>query len=82
VISFTDPPSADFCWWGSACNLWPSRMQADYPIPGFRVAWRRHAYQFTVMRLISTRPRRLSARQVRRAVTLTGYRNDELLYQR
>ncbi|MBV8219081.1 MAG: glycosyltransferase family 39 protein, partial [Solirubrobacterales bacterium] len=24
VVSFTSPASAGFCWWGSACNLWPS----------------------------------------------------------
>ena len=30
------PASAGFCWWGSACNLWPSRTQSSYPIAGFR----------------------------------------------
>ncbi len=32
VVSFTSPPSDGFCWWGSACNLWPSVMQA--PLSG------------------------------------------------
>jgi hypothetical protein len=82
VVSFTSPPSAGFCWWGSACNLWPSRTQASYAIPGFRMLLRRHVLQFTVMRLVSATPRRVSGRELRGALTTTRYRNDELLYQR
>lgn len=83
VVSFTAPPSAGFCWWGSACNLWPSTMQASYPIPGFRVAWRRHVYQFTVLHMVATGgPVRLTPGAASRALRATRMRNDELLYQR
>ena len=26
-----------FCWWGSECNLVPSRLDRDYELPGFHV---------------------------------------------
>ena len=82
VISFTAPRSAGFCWWGSACNLWPSTMQADYPIPGFRVAWRRTSYQFTVLHMIvAGGPVRLTPSEVARALQTTTLREDDLLLQ-
>ncbi len=31
-------------------------MQASYPLPGFHELWVRHAYQFTIMRLVAPRP--------------------------
>ena len=67
VISFTAPRTAGFCWWGSACNLWPSRIQTTYAIPGFREAWRRQIYQFTIVRLVADRPRLISRAIVSRA---------------
>jgi hypothetical protein len=82
VVSFTSPPSGGFCWWGSACNLWPSRIQAVYPIPGFRPLWRRHALQFTILRLVPAHPVRVTPHAVARALHTTRYRNDELLIQR
>jgi 4-amino-4-deoxy-L-arabinose transferase-like glycosyltransferase len=82
IVSFTSPPSGGFCWWGSACNLWPSRMQHSYHIRGFEPVWRRHALQFTVLRLVPAQPVRLTPRQVARALHTTRYRNDELLIQR
>jgi 4-amino-4-deoxy-L-arabinose transferase-like glycosyltransferase len=83
VVSFTSPPSAGFCWWGSACNLWPSRMQASYAIPGFRPVWRRRIYQFTVLHMVAIRGRaRVSPAALSRALVTTNYRNDELLLQR
>jgi mannosyltransferase len=82
VVSFTSPPSNGFCWWGSACNLWPSRMQARYDIPGFHEAWRRQALQFTILRLESSTPVRLTRQAVARALHTTSFANDELLLQR
>jgi mannosyltransferase len=82
VVSFTSPPSAGFCWWGAACNLWPSRMQASYAIPGFREVSRTHALQFTILRLVSSRPVHVTAATVSRALTATHFANDELLIQR
>jgi hypothetical protein len=81
IVSFTSPPSGGFCWWGSACNLWPSQMQASYPVPGFHEVWRRHANQFTILRLRSSRPVRLTPAQIARALRTTRFGNDELLLQ-
>jgi mannosyltransferase len=82
VISFTAPRTAAFCWWGSACNLWPSPIQATYAIPGFREAWRRQIDQFTILRLVADRPRLLTPAIVARALTATILQSDGLLYQR
>lgn len=82
VVSFTSPPSAGFCWWGSACNLWPSAMQSAYPVPGFRERWRRRELQFSVMQMTSPRPVRLTPAEVSRVLRTTSFRNDELLLQR
>jgi hypothetical protein len=82
IVSFTSPPSGGFCWWGSGCNLWPSRMQRSYHVAGFEPLWRRRALQFTVLRLVPAGPVRLTPHQVARALHTTRYRNDELLIQR
>jgi hypothetical protein len=82
VVSFTSPPSGGFCWWGSACNLWPSRMQGSYHIRGFHTVWRRRALQFTILRLVPPHPLRVTPHEISRALHTTRYRNDELLIQR
>jgi len=82
VVSFTSPRSAGFCWWGSACNLWPSAAQASYPVPGLHEVWRRHALQFTIVRLVSSRPVQLTPSAVASALHTTSYRTDALLWQR
>jgi 4-amino-4-deoxy-L-arabinose transferase-like glycosyltransferase len=82
IVSFSSPPSGGFCWWGSACNLWPSRMQRSYPIRGFHVVRRRQALQFTILRMVSDRPTLVTRREVSRVLTTTRFRNDELLLQR
>jgi mannosyltransferase len=82
VVSFTSPPSAGFCWWGSACNLWPSRMQTSYPVAGFHAVSERRALQFTILRMVSARPIHLTPSAVARVLRATDFRNDELLIQR
>ena len=82
VVSFTSPASSGFCWWGSACNLWPSHAQSSYPIPGFRPVSERHVLQFTVVRLVASHPVRVTPAEVSRALTTTHLVNDELLTQR
>jgi len=57
-------------------------MQTSYPVPGFRVLWRRQIYQFTVMRMVARRPLRLSATALAGALTTTSLPHDELLIQR
>jgi mannosyltransferase len=81
VVSFTSPKSAGFCWWGSACNLWPSRAQRVYRVAGFREVSRRRIYQFTVVRLLAPHPVTLTPAIIARALTTTRYRNDEFLIQ-
>jgi mannosyltransferase len=45
-----------FCWWGSACNLVPSRLDRDYRIPGFHVAARHRVEDFQILVLRASKP--------------------------
>ncbi|MDE3131601.1 MAG: hypothetical protein KGL16_10655, partial [Acidobacteriota bacterium] len=45
-----------FCWWGSECNLVPSRLDRDYAIPGFRVVARRRVRDFGIVVMRAARP--------------------------
>jgi hypothetical protein len=80
IISMVSP-SQPLCWWGAACNLIPSAMQARYAIPGFREAWRRHVLLWTILRLVADRPVRLTPTMVSAALHTTSLRRDELLLQ-
>ncbi len=82
VVSFTGPRSTGFCWWGSACNLWPSRAQSTYPIAGFRPASRLHVLQFTIVRMVASRPVHITPAEVSRALTATRLRSDRLIIQK
>jgi hypothetical protein len=83
IISFTDPRTAGLCWWGSACNLRPSYMQASYPVPGFRPVWRRHIYQFTVLHMMAVHgPVLVRAGQINQILTATTMHQSELMVQR
>jgi mannosyltransferase len=81
VISMVSP-SQPLCWWGAACNLIPSAMQRSYAIPGFHEVSRRHVLQWTILRLVSDRPVRLTPAMVSAALDTTSLRRDELLLQR
>ncbi|MBV9839731.1 MAG: glycosyltransferase family 39 protein [Solirubrobacterales bacterium] len=81
VVSISAPRVA-LCWWGAACNLSPSTLQRSYPVPGFRQLWVKHVYQFTVMRLVSSRPVALTGAVISAALETTTLRRDELLVQR
>jgi 4-amino-4-deoxy-L-arabinose transferase-like glycosyltransferase len=82
IVGFATPPGDGFCWWGSACNLRPSRMQRSYPVPGFHEVWRRRVYRFTVVRLVADHPVHISPAEVGRALTTTALKGDALLLQR
>ncbi len=82
IVSFTAPRSAGFCWWGSACNLWPSRAQSSYPIAGFRAVSRQHELQFTIVRMVASRPVRVTPAAVADALTATRLANDGLIIQK
>jgi len=81
VVAFSSPQQP-LCWWGAACNLIPSRMQASYHVPGFHPLWLRRVRQFTIMRLVSDRPRHVTPASVSRALHTTSLPRDELLSQR
>jgi mannosyltransferase len=46
-----------FCWWGSECNLIPSRLKRRYVIPGFRIVARKRVRDFAILEMRSSRPR-------------------------
>jgi hypothetical protein len=81
VVSFTSPPSSGFCWWGPACNLWPSRMQASYAVAGFHVVSERRVLQFTILRLEASHPVAVTPAAVAHALTATNFADDVLLLQ-
>jgi hypothetical protein len=80
VVSIRSP-RVPLCWWGAACNLSGSRMQKRYAIPGFRILWRRQAYQFTIMRMVAPRPVAVTPEEIAAALRSTTFRRDELLFQ-
>jgi mannosyltransferase len=80
VISIS-APRVPLCWWGAACNLNQSQMQRSYPVPGFRPLWRRRIYQFTVMRLVASRPTPVTAASVAGTLRTTVWGRDLLLIQ-
>jgi mannosyltransferase len=76
VVANSSPPGADrhwLCWWGAGCNLYPSKLQARYSIPGFHVVARIRARQFTIVRLVANRPRDLTRGELHRAITAAGF---------
>ncbi len=81
VVSIS-APRVKLCWWGAACNLTPSQMQSSYPLRGMHELWVRHAYQFTIMRLLAPRPVTVTRSEIAAALSATTLRKDELLIQR
>ena len=62
IIANSAPPGSTehwLCWWGAGCNLEPSRLAPSYAIPGFHAVSRTRVKQFTILRLVSERPRRV-----------------------
>jgi hypothetical protein len=82
IISISKTQSGSFCWWGSACNLLPSRMQNSYPIPGFRPVWQRRVLQFTVLHMVAVHaPVLVRATELEKILKTTTIREDGLMYQ-
>ncbi|HEX8977264.1 MAG TPA: glycosyltransferase family 39 protein [Solirubrobacteraceae bacterium] len=80
VISISAPEQR-LCWWGAACNLFPSRPQRSYRIPGFHFVWRRRVRQFTVEHFVSRHPVRIRSATVFPALHTTQLGHDDLLFQ-
>jgi 4-amino-4-deoxy-L-arabinose transferase-like glycosyltransferase len=82
VIAISSPPAPRTgCWWGSACNLIPTALQSSYAILGFRPVWVRHAHQFTILRMVASRPVVVSPQMVSSALSNTQLKYDDLLVQ-
>ncbi len=45
-----------FCWWGSECNLVPSRLDRNYHIPGFQITLRTRVRDFGILILRARHP--------------------------
>jgi hypothetical protein len=74
-------PEQPMCYWGAACNLYSSRMQASYRIPGFHTVWIRHARQFTIMHMVASRPVLLRWQAVAASLHTTYFRKGLMLFQ-
>jgi hypothetical protein len=81
VIGFSSPQQP-LCWWGAACNLIPSEVQASYPIAGLRQAARLRLHRFTIVRLVAPSPVPVTRQAIAAALQTTTLRHDELLIQR
>lgn len=72
IVANSSPPGANrhwLCWWGAGCNLYPSRLAARYAIPGFHAVARLSVKQFTILRLVSDRPRRVRQKWLVKAMS-------------
>jgi mannosyltransferase len=84
IVANSSPASAArhwLCWWGAACNLYPTRLgsRSRYRIPGFRAAGEIRVRQFTILRLLARRPRRVLQGSIK-AVMRRVLRTQPLLY--
>jgi mannosyltransferase len=70
-----------FCWWGSACNLVPSKLSRSYRIPRFRVVSGKRSEQFRVLKLVSEQPTTVTRKSIARAVNHPRLLHDTLLLQ-
>jgi mannosyltransferase len=70
-----------FCWWGSACNLIPSKLSRSYQIPGFHVSSRARFEQFHVLKLVSEQPTTVTRESIAQAVHHPRLLHDSLLLQ-
>jgi 4-amino-4-deoxy-L-arabinose transferase-like glycosyltransferase len=82
VVSAGDGiPNAWFCWWGSACNLVPSPLDATLRVAGLRPDGPiLHVEQFSVLRLRAPTTVRVTQRGVARAVRRTRLHVYGFLY--
>jgi len=85
VIANTAPHQALnhwLCWWGASCNLYPSKLQHSYSIPGFREVGIIHVRQFSIMRLVADAPETIDRRQLVDAFGVTNLYDAGILIQR
>jgi hypothetical protein len=69
VIAIKTPSGGWFCWWGSECNLLGSKLDTSFRVLGFHQAGPVvHVGQFSILRLRSAAPVRLTLAMVTRAL--------------
>jgi 4-amino-4-deoxy-L-arabinose transferase-like glycosyltransferase len=71
IVANSSPAGADrhwLCWWGAGCNLYPSSLAPGYAIGGFHPAGSVEVGQFTILRMVSDRPRRVHQGQIKSAM--------------
>jgi uncharacterized membrane protein len=71
IVANSSPAGADrhwLCWWGAGCNLYPSSLAPGYAIGGFHPAGRVEVGQFTILRMVSDRPRLVHQGQIKSAM--------------
>jgi mannosyltransferase len=71
IVANSSPNGADqhwLCWWGAGCNLYRSKLDTRYRIPGFHPVSRTRVAQFTILRLAANHPRRVYQGQIMRAM--------------
>lgn len=56
IAAETQAGLGGFCWWGSECNLVPSRLNRRYVIPGFHIVARRRVRYFHILVMRASRP--------------------------
>jgi mannosyltransferase len=73
IVANSSPAGAKqhwLCWWGSACNLYPSKLEPRrYRIPGFHPVARTRVGQFTILRLAANHPRRVHQGEIVNAMS-------------
>jgi 4-amino-4-deoxy-L-arabinose transferase-like glycosyltransferase len=81
VIRFS-APGQPLCWWGAACNLVPSTIQAHYDIGDFQPVSKQTVEQFTVLKLRSRKGEAVTSAEIAAALTTTTLKHDVILIQR
>ncbi|MBV8989813.1 MAG: glycosyltransferase family 39 protein [Solirubrobacterales bacterium] len=77
------PPNSWFCWWGSTCNLSPSRLDTSIHLGSFhRDGPVLRVGEFSILRLRATSATRLTPKDISRAFRKTRLRRDAFLLQR
>lgn len=78
VIAIKAPRDGWFCWWGSACNLLSSDLDTSIRVSGFhRDGPVLRVNQFSILRLRSARPVRLTPNLVARALARAPLRDRQ-----
>jgi uncharacterized membrane protein len=82
IIAVNDHPGlGTYCWWGSACNLVPSPLQATYAIPGFHEVRTLHVRQFSIRVLAANAHQTVTRAQLLAALHRRSFTHDGYLIQ-